>query len=170
MMPRFSRRNIRPVNSIKHVVDTQLGLTAGTQLIINQARSRDAPVLGNPAEVETGSTINSIYLKVEGYVNDSTPVTLSNLYMVLFKNPGSALVLPNANAVGVSDLKKYAIHQEMVMLQQVSFGNPRVVFQGVIKIPRGYRRNGPDDALALALFAPGNDTFICVQCIYKEYR
>ncbi len=169
MMARFNRGgNIRPVHSIKHVVDVQTGLVVLTANIINLIRSRDAPVITNETEVETGSTVNSVYLKVEAYA--TTEAGLANLYIAIMKNPGSALTLPQANQIGASDLKKYAIHQEMVMLQQQINGNPRTVFQGVIKIPRGYRRNGPDDALSLVMFTTGVNANLCFQCIYKEYR
>ncbi len=90
--------------------------------------------------------------------------------MIVFKNPGNNLTMPTANAVGVSDNKKYIIHQEMVMMEQSISGNPRTLFNGVIVIPKGYRRMGPDDTLKMATFAPGVNTFVCFQCHYKEFR
>ncbi len=49
-------------------------------------------------------------------------------------------------------------------------GNPRTIFNGVIAIPRGYRRNGPNDALTVEILAPGVPIEFCTQCHYKEYR
>ncbi len=43
----------------------------------------------------------------------------------------------------------------MVMLQGTNAGNPRTIFNGVIVIPRGYRRFGPNDELQLDLLSPG---------------
>jgi len=86
------------------------------------------------------------------------------------KNPGNNLVFPNANVVGSDDNKKYVIHQEMVMFQQQSNSNPRTVFNGVIVIPKGYRRMAINDQLILFLFSPGVNTFACIQCHYKEFR
>ena len=62
--------------------------------------------------------------------------------MLVFKNPGGNLTVPANNTVGSNDNKKYVIHQEMVMLEQSISGNPRTLFNGVIRIPRGYQRNG----------------------------
>ncbi len=154
-MARFSRRglNLRPVNRVKHVFDEQGGITAGTQVDVVLADTTDTPTLAATNSVETSSTINAIYLKVE--VNATSSAALANVYMYVAKNPGNALSMPVPNVVGASDLKKYVIHQEMVMLQQVTNSNPRTVFNGVIVIPRGYRRNGPDDQLLLKIQSPG---------------
>ncbi len=176
-MPRFFRRSAglgNIINRIKHVVDSQ-GATpvGGAGFEIPLIDTVDAPVLANPDEVETGSKVNGIYLKVEAYATSSG--ALSNFYMMVFKNPGNNLVFPNPNVVGTSDNKKYVIHQEMVMLQKEPTmdslgGNPRVVFNGVIVIPRGYRRNGPDDSLRIKFFTPGVTAELCLQCHYKEFR
>ncbi len=170
MVPRrFSRNNsIRPVNRIKHVFDEQGGIAAGAALNVNLADTTDTPTLAVTNSVETGSVINAIYLKVE--INATSSAGLANAYMYVAKNPGNNLTLPNANAVGASDNKRYVIHQEMVMLQQVTNSNPRTLFNGVIKIPKGYRRNGPDDLLVLSLITPGVALNYCVQCHYKEFR
>ncbi len=170
IVPRFRSRNqsMRPVNRIKHVVDTQLGLVLDTQSNQNLIKSVDAPILANPEEVVTGSVVNAVYLKVEAYA--TTAGALANLYMLVLKNPGAEIVVPQPNQVGISDAKRFVIHQEMVMLEQSVNGNPRTVFNGVIVIPRGYRRFGPNDFLQLALYAPGVNTSICFQCHYKEFR
>ncbi len=168
---RFRQRrgpSLRPVNRIKHVIDSQFGLTAGTGTNVNLIQSNDNPVLANNQEVLTGSTVNGIYLKVEA--NATSSAALANLYMFVAKNPGNNLTLPEANVVGVSDNKKYVIHQEMIMFQQVTNSNPRTLFNGVIVIPRGYRRNGPEDRLQLRVFTPGVSVNVCVQCHYKEFR
>lgn len=166
---RFSRGNsLRPVNRIKHVVDVQGGALLGVQALQNLITTVDAPLIANTFQVETGSTVNAIYLKVE--VNATSSAALSNVYMFVAKNPGNNLTFPNANAVGGVDNKKYVIHQEMVMMQQVTNSNPRTLFNGVIVIPRGYKRNGPSDRLILAIFSPGVNINFCVQCHYKEFR
>ncbi len=168
-MPRFrSRNSLRPVNRIKHVVDVQLGLVLDTQSNQNLIASKDAPVLANTTEVVTGSIVNAIYLKVEAYA--TTAGALANMYMMVIKNPGSEIVAPQPNLVGASDAKRFVIHQEMVMMEQSVNGNPRTVFNGVIIIPRGYRRFGPNDLLQLSLFSPGVNASVCFQCHYKEFR
>jgi len=162
------RNSIRPVHRIKHVVDSQGGATIGAPFTVNLAATVDAPVLANVTEVETGSTINGIYLKVE--VNATSSGALSNAYMMVMKNPGGNLTFPNANAVGSDDNKKYVIHQEMVMLQQQTNSNPRTLFAGVIVIPRGYRRMGINDLIQVQLFSPGVTLNLCIQSNYREFR
>ncbi len=170
-MPRFNRMSLRPVNRIKHVVDQQNALVAGTTSTEELIETVDAPVITNTREVITGSKVHAIYLKVEVVATSSA--ALSNVYMYILKNPGSNLVgggLPAPNNVGGNDNKKFIIHQEMVMLQEQTGSNPRILFNGVIRIPRGYKRNGPGDKLQMKLLAPGISVNYCLQCHYKEFR
>ncbi len=167
----FRRRmnmSIRPVHSIKHIVDKQSAITANTQESQFLAITKDAPVLGSPEEVETGSTINAIYLNVSAYA--TTEAALANVYIVVFKDPGGSIGSITPNAAGISDEKRFVIHQEMRMLGGSTTEIPVTIFRGVIKIPRGYRRFGPNDLLVVRILAPGVNIDYCVQCIYKEYR
>ncbi len=171
-MPRFRSRSnlrLRPVNRIKHVVDKQAGTALGVVNVTNLAAATDTPTLAATASVETGCTINGIYLKVE-VVNDGATGVLPNAYLMVAKNPGGNLVIPNPNVVGASDNKRFVIHQEMVMLQAIENSNPRTLFNGVIAIPRGYRRFAPNDTLVLSIFSPGVALNLCIQCHYKEFR
>ncbi len=165
---RFNRGNLQPVNRIKHVIDIQAGLVLNNLSTSALILAVDNPVRTNNNEVATGSKVNAIYLNVEAYA--TTAAALANVYLAVAKNPGNDITLPNPNVVGVSDKKKWFIHQEMKMLQEVVKGNPRTIFNGVIVIPKGYRRNGPDDRLVLQVFAPGVNINFCVQCHYKEFR
>ncbi len=149
-------------------MDSQDGLTLNNLLTKDLIVTVDAPVLANTNQCETGSKVNGIYLKVE--ITGITAGALSNAYLAIFKNPGANLTPVNPNVVDASDLKKYYIHQEMVMLQQKVQSNPRTLFNGIIAIPRGYRRNGPNDKLSALIFSPGVDLNVCVQCHYKEFR
>ncbi len=166
----FRRRNlsIRPVHRIKHVVDSQQATTAGNLVFLDLAITVDAPVLASTSQVETGCTINGIYLKIEVIATSSA--ALPNCYLIIFKNPGGNLTAPTANAVGASDNKKYVIHQEMLMLQKVTNSNPRTLFNGVVVIPKGYRRFAINDVLTAIVLAPGVNTEVCFQCHYKEFR
>ncbi len=126
--------------------------------------------MANAEEVETGSKVNGIYLKIEAVRTTATSGVLGNVYLAVFKNPGGNLANPVPNAVGVSDDKRYVIHQEMVMLTQTANSNPRIVFNGVIIIPRGYKRFGPNDSLIARILTPGVAINFCVQAHYKEFR
>ncbi len=169
----FRRRSnvglrLRPVNRIKHVFDEQGGITLGTNKLVTLAVASDTPDLANTIEVQTGATVNGIYLRVEVYA--TTAGALSNVYMIVMKNPGASLSAVAPNTVGSNDNKRFVIHQSMVMLQKVAPSNPRTLFDGVIVIPRGYKRFGPNDTLQLRVLAPGVDIDYCVQCHYKEFR
>ncbi len=165
---RFNR-SLRPVNRIKHVVDSQFATALNTVVDTVLVQTVDAPVLAATPNCETGSTVNGIFLSIEA-VNTGTTGVLANAYIMVFKNPGSNITFPNPNVVGASNEKKYVIHQEMVMLQMVDNSNPRTLFKGVIVIPRHLRRNGPDDTIIVRVLAPGVETNWCLQCHYKEFR
>ncbi len=165
------KRNLRPINSRKHIVDIQGGLVAGTQTSNDLILTVDAPVLANVTEVSPGSTVNSIFLNVQ--VSGIGSGALSNVYMFVWKNPGSniaAAQIPNGNVVGASDLKKLVFHQEMIMTEKDTTAIPRTLFKGVLKLPRHMRRFGYNDEVRIELFSPGVAYEFCVQCIYKEFR
>ncbi len=167
---RRNRNSLRPVHSIKHVVDSQFATSAGSQVNTTIVNSIDAPTLANTPSVETGCTINAIFLKVECNQTSATGGALPNAYMIVVKNVGGNLASIPANAVGSDDNKRFVIHQEMVMRQNLDNGNPRILFQGVIMIPRGYRRFGINDTLQVGILNPAGTMDVCLQCIYKEFR
>ncbi len=159
---------LRPVNTRKHVVDQQGGLTAGTQSFVTLVDVVDAPVLASVAQVIVGSSVKSFFLNVQ--VATIGTAALANVYLIVFKNPSNALSLPNGNVVGASDVKKFIFHQEMLMVEKNTTGIPRTLFKGVLKVPRHMQRSGQDDTIGIGLFAPGVDFEFCVQSIYKEIR
>ncbi len=169
-MARYRSMALRPVHRIKHVVDQSATLTAGTTIVIDLIKSVDAPVLANSTEVETGSKVNGIYLRVEVASNETDAGAIPNVYLAIVKNPGGSIATINPQAVGVNDNKRFVIHQEMLMFQNLAGGNARTLFNGVIALPRGYRRFGPNDLLTLNLKSTAVNIAECVQCHYKEFR
>ncbi len=163
---------LRPVHRIKHVVDFNAQLAKATTLNIDLVKAVDAPVLGSTTQVETGSKVNGFYLKLEVASNDPFDAgAIPNVYMAILKSPANALSgLPVINAVGASDMKRFFIHQEMVMINNAQGGNPRILFNGVVVIPKGMRRMGPDDSLKCIIFSTAIDLVVCLQCHYKEFR
>ncbi len=163
---------LRPVHRIKHVVDAEGTVDDTPNVVVDLINTVDAPVLTAVANCETGSKVNGIYLKLEALHASGTG--RPNFYMVIMKNPGANLSTAlSPKAVGGNDNKKFVIHQEMIMGSgDAGNGLPRVVFNGVIKIPRGYIRNGPSDKLQMILVT-GNAGVVfdwCMQCHYKEFR
>jgi len=163
---------MRPVNRIKHVVDSSATVAAAAVLTTNVILATDTPTIANTIGVETGAKVHGIYLKVEVSSNEAASAgAIPNVYLAVFKNPGGNLSPPAPNAIGANDNKRFVIHQEMILIENsVQGGNPRILFNGVIVIPKGYSRMGPGDVLQVITLAPQLDTAICIQAHYKEFR
>lgn len=162
---------LRPVHRIKHVVDLAQTLASGVILPLVVVRALDAPVLANTTEIETGAKCYGIYLKVEVASNEATVAGgIPNFYLAVLKDPGGNLAVLDPSTVGANDNKRFVIHQEMAMIQNQISSNPRTIFAGVIKIPRGFSRFGINDQLVVYLKSPVIDVSVCVQCIFKEFR
>ncbi len=162
---------LRPVNTLKHVIDKQGGLVANTADQTDIAQGVDSPILANKQECEVGSHVKSIFLNVQ--VAGDGAGALSNVYMMVFGNPGNNIAagaIPNANTVGNTDFKKQVFHQEMLMTEKAVNALPRTLFKGVLKIPRKFGRMGQNDRIAVQLFSPGVNYDFCIQSIYKEIR
>ncbi len=173
-MPRHYRRMaaLRPIQRIKHVVDFSATIVAGATSATSVILATDTPTLAVSSSVQTGSTVHGIYLKVEVASNEAVDLgAIPNVYLLVLKNPGGNLSFPSANAVGTNDNKKYVIHQEMVMIENKGQGsNGRILFNGVIVIPKGYKRFGPNDLLQVNILSPALNIAFCAQVHYKEFR
>ncbi len=163
---------IRPVNRIKHVVDLSGTVAANAVGTFGVVQATDTPVLADIDGVQTGSIVNGVYIRFEAASNEAIDLgAIPNFYFMLVKNVGGNLTFPAANAVGSDDNKRFVIHQEMVMIENKGQGsNPRTIFNGVIVIPKGYRRFGPNDTLTVLTKCPALDTAQCMQAHYKEFR
>ncbi len=181
-MPRImSRRQstLRPVNSLKHIVDASGVVSAGTKVTVDLSLAQEIKTAAQSNRVHAGAKISSLFLSVE-LSGSNAYGGVARVYMAIAKNPGNNLTLPNLDSIGVSDNRKFFIHQEMIMLtRQATSGAggdwrfPRTIFHGVIRIPRQYQRQGLNDTIQMFLQnanaeATGSADW-CVQCIYKEY-
>ncbi len=168
-MARRMSMSLRPIQRIKHVIDAEGTLTS-TKVTVDLVVASDTPVIGSPTQVITGAKVNGIYLHVE--VSHTSGTGRPNVYMSIMKNPGNNLTGPDPSAVGIDDNKKFIIHQEMIMMSgDAGNGLPRPLFNGVIAIPRGYRRFGPNDKLIIQMITKGSvQADFCLQCHYKEFR
>ncbi len=175
----FRRRQslrLRPVNSIKHIVDSNGGVTGAGQSVTDvvQAQPVITETLSN--RVLTGSLVYAIYLRVE-VIQEVAAAGIDNIYMYVFKNPSGNLATPAVDGIGVTDKRRFVLHQEMVMTGNVlsaAQAIPRILFKGVITLPRNLRRFGVDDKLQVVIgHRTGEATQVsnfCLQCIYKEFR
>ncbi len=167
---------LRPVESIKHVVDTNGGVTGGTASITDVIVAAEAPVSSTPNQCKITSTVRAIYLRVE-VIQKVAAGGVDNIYMYVAKNPSNDIILPFVDAVGASDKRKWVIHQEMMMTGNVltaADAIPRTLFKGVIKIPFRYQRIGIQDKLEVHIGHRNGEVTqqsnFCLQCIYREFR
>jgi len=177
-MPYRNLTRLRPVKSLKHVIDTNGAITGATPSQTDVVNVVNDPADTSTPQVAQGSTIHSIFLNVQ-VVGIIGAGGVDNVYMIVFKSPGDNINPPSVDSVGTSDSRRFVIHQEMMMTGQPG-GNPgssnipRTLFKGVIKIPRGYKRNGYDDKLMVLIGHRAGEvtqkTNFCLQCIYKEFR
>ncbi len=138
-----------------------------------------SPSLGSTTEVADAGTVSSIYLRVEALTTADFTLQPA-FYMIVFKDIANDLADPNPAGTGISESKRWIIHQEMVMLSQgesssgEGAGFPRTIFNGVIKLPIRYKRFGFGDKLKVLMALLAGETTgvaqVCVQCIYKEFR
>ncbi len=163
-----SRNSLRPINSVKHVIDRQGGLIAGTQVLETMMDGKDQYLLSDDDGIPTGSKVNGLFLNIQ--VAATATSGLPNVYMMIYKNPGNNIAtIPDANVIGVSDFKKQVFHQDMTMTEKNTTAIPRSLFKGVLKIPRHMQRMAAGDKVVIALLAPGTSYDYCIQAIYKHY-
>jgi len=130
---------MRPVNTLKHVVDNQQAIPAGSSQDVVLVQTVENAVSTAAPNCDVGSNVRSIFLNVQVVnLTDATGL-LNNCYMYLFTNPGSNIPgasFPPVNEVGTSAQRKLIFHQEMAMLSDANDSIPITLFKGVLKIPR----------------------------------
>ncbi len=171
-MARFRRQMaLRPIQRIKHIIDNSATLTAGAAVTVPIVAATDTPTLGVTTSVITGSKVHGIFFSIEVASNEAQDVgAIPNVYLAVVKNPGGNLTFAGINTMGDDDNKRFVFHQEMVMIDNNLGGNPRTLFKGVVVIPKGYQRMGPNDKIDILIFSPAINIVFCVQAHYKEFR
>ncbi len=169
-MARRMNLALRPINRIKHIIDAEGGLVAGTASVVPLIKEDANPTTGGVTLVVTGAKVHGIYLHVE--VSHTSGVGRPNVYLAVIKNPGGIIITySNISSMGDSSHKKFVIHQEMIMMSgDAGNGLPRPLFNGVIKIPKHMQRFAPDDKLDLVILSPTVAADFCMQCHYKEFK
>ncbi len=174
-MPFRNRNRLRPVNTLKHTVDSQQVIPAGTAIDVVLINTVENAVSTVATDNDVGSHVRSIFLNIQ-VINSVDPTGLvPNVYMYIIGNPGAAITsqtFPAVNEVGTSNLRKMIFHQDMAMMSDANDSIPITLFKGVLKIPRKFTRLGVDDAISIRIGTPtgGAEVTACVQCIYKEIR
>ncbi len=169
-MGRYRGRGLVVIHRIKHIVDKSATITATAVLPEVLINTKDAPVLANTTEVETGAKVHGIFINVQIQANQSINA-IPNIYMAIYKSPGGNIPAIDPAQTGSNADKKQIIHQEMNFVETTSnTANPRTLFKGVVVIPRGMQRFGADDELIMSLKSNAINFSYCVQCIFKEFR
>ncbi len=170
-MVRFrSQMAMRPINRIKHVIDTNATPDGGVQLDTPIAIATDTPTLAATNSVETGSKINGIYLRIEVAAIENIALAIPNVYLAIWKSAAGVQTLGSIANMGDDPNKRLVIHQEMIMINNVNGGTPRTLFNGVIVIPKGMRRMAPADVWNVTVRSQTLNIALCIQCHYKEFR
>ncbi len=181
MMMSFRRRGnaLRPIDSVKHIVETSSVIAATTNTVaLNLLAGVDTYTLADSNGVPTGAKVNGMFLSIfiisEGG-ELASEVPLADWYII--KSPGnvfsgfSTSQLPTPGATGIHINKRHIIHTEKGLTGggDVSLAGVPMVFKGVIAIPRHMRRIGQDDSFKLCLRTNFASKF-CIQAIYKHYK
>ncbi len=161
--------------SIKHVIDSQDIIPAGTSIDKLIISAVDNPLRTTAEEVTNGSHISSFFTNIQIIASSDAVGLIQNAYMYAFLNPSgliSSANFPAVNAVGASKVRNKIFHQDMVMLSDTADSIPSTLFKGVLKIPKKAQRMGIDDEILLRIGSPsgGPEITACTQTIYKEYK
>ncbi len=184
----FRRRmsSRRPINSTKHIVDAQGILIADTapsgQLLKSIVVGADNPIAGaNPEQVQAGATVSSIYLSLFFATKGNASATLPEVvdWYVIYDVAGrmsaggnfgdTSAVLPIASSAGNSVNKNQILHMEKGLVGDAADGS-KMVFQGVIRIPKGKQRIGIDTLINIVAQKQETDKFFCIKAIFKSYQ
>ncbi len=172
-------RGLRPINSVKHIVESSTILAAGVNTILdNITLGVDTYSLASTDGCPTGSRVSSFYLSVFVIAEGgeiASEVPLVDWYII--KNNGNTFgttfgttTHPTPGTTGTHINKRFIIHTEKGLAGggDVSLAGVPMIFKGVIRIPKGMQRIGQDDKMELVARANFNSK-ICWQAIYKHY-
>ncbi len=179
-MPFRQRNALRPIDSVKHIVETSGIIAASTNTVIEDILDGvPAYSLATSNGVPTGAKVNGFFhsmfiISESGEVANEVP--LVDWYII--HNPGhawgttfDASNLPTPGSTGVHKNKRHIIHTEKALAGggDASLSGVPMAFKGVIVIPKKMRRVGEDDAFTLCIRANFAIKF-CVQSIFKHYK
>ncbi len=181
MLPfRRNRMALRPIDSVKHIVETNSILAAGVNtVLLDIINGVDTYSLSDTNGVPTGAKVNGFYLSFFAYTEGgelASEVPLVDWYIL--KSPGevygdtfAATTLPTPGSTGNHQNKSKIIHTEKGLAGggNLALNGVPMVFKGVIVIPKGMRRIAENDELLLCARA-NFATKVCVQSIYKHYK
>ncbi len=167
MMP--YRRSLSPINSVKHIIDTE-GALSGAATSFNVLAigvpNVDAATF-KPGDIRTGGKINGFFLSV--FILGATGAGNTgsiNWYLMKTRDGQSA---PQPGLTGTSTIRSQIVHEEKGLSGSID-GTP-MAFKGVVVVPKGMRRMSENDQWILALRGTDavTDYNFCVKAIYKSF-
>ncbi len=171
-MARFQRgRSLRPVNSIKHVIDAegtllQTGATSTTPICVAVPNVDTATF--KPGDVRVGATVNGFFLSI--FVLGASGAGIGapiNWYIIKLHDQQSG---PGPGSTGVSMLRNQIFHEEKGLGGSID-GTP-MAFKGVIAVPKSMRRMREGDQFQIVMnvsAAASGDASFCIKAIFKSY-
>ncbi len=156
------------INSVKHVVDTEGGVTEvnSRSVIANTVTVKSASF--DPTEVGIGDKINAFFLSIFIIGTTGAPVTGSiNWYIIKLHTAQTGP--PNAGNTGPSTLRNQIFHEEKGLAGSGD-GTP-MAFKGVIVVPKGMRRMRQGDSfeVVIRLNDASQSAGFCLKAIYKSF-
>jgi len=159
-----SRMALRPINSVKNIVDSvSIGVAAATVTTVDLGVVVNA-YAGGVGEIPIGAKVSSVYLFVQAIPEAAVGV----IDFLVGKKP-TGVTLPVPGTSGGDVARKYILHEEKGIPGVFNNGAPPLTFRGVIKIPRGRQRQAEGDKIQIKI--RGSTVYdACVKCIYKFYQ
>ncbi len=171
MMPYRRRSSLHPVNSIKHVLDSEGQLATGgvSATALAVAVPNVDTTTFKVGDVRVGSTINAFFITV--FVIGATGAPLNgSINWFLFKfHEGQGGSVPIPGQTGTSKIRNQIIHEEKGLAG--SGDGTAMAFKGVIVVPKSMRRMREGDQWQInlnSLDATNNAQF-CIKAIFKSF-
>ncbi len=170
----FRRRmsSIRPVNRVKHILDSEGVLTGGansTNVLAVTVPVASSPF--KPGDIPLGSTINGMFLSVFVIGATGAPINGSINWYIAKTRAGQSTSadFPGAGNTGVSEVRNQIFHEEKGLAG--SGDGTAMAFKGVVAIPRGMRRFREGDSIFIKLQSQDatSDAQFCIKAIFNVY-
>ncbi len=174
----------RPIVSTKNITDisgVNPALTNSVLETLIEANTISNSALTTANAISRSSKVNGIYLSLFYAldVNQTAPSSVPLMDWYILIDQGGILAdtpsfgdgptqLPIPGATGTSINKNKILHEQKGLIGEKNDGS-KMVFEGVIKIPRGKQRFGAGTKLIIC--ARNNfDVVFCIKSIYKWYE
>ncbi len=169
-MPFRRGRSLNPINSIKHVIDTEgalSGVANSVNTIVNAVPNVGATFV--PGDVRVGATVNGFFLSIFVIGATGAPLNGSINWYICKIGTGQLNSLPNPGNTGLSAIRNQIFHEEKGLAGSGD-GTP-MAFKGVVAVPRGMRRMREGDQFVIVINSQDgtNDATFCLKAIYKSY-